>query len=344
MKLAIVTEALADYVSGGILCIVSVLNELKKEGHDVCAFVKSPPYRSDWLPADFPIYPIGSNIWEEYDGILIASFSPIAKDVAEHKKSQDRFYWCHTLEDKFSYNGPEWQQQATDSYKLPLKIFCTSHYVRIMMEMQYGRRVIGTLVPPGVDSSVFHDGGRTLNYFDPYGMVLEADQPRINVCIFNRAGRIRGNDVASEAIKIAAGNGVRMRIITIPDGIRDRKQVAAYYRQSDIFIDASRLAGSPTPPKEAMSCGCIAICTPYGATDFILDEWNGYIVPVDDSEAIASRLFNYYYLPSQTKEMLHNNAANTIYQNYNWSAISAYFKWAIEEGLRRSDLLLPKEW
>lgn len=344
MKLAIVTEAIADYISGGLLCIVSVLNELKAQGHDVCAFVKSPPYRSDWLPANFPIYPIGSNIWDEYDGILVASFSPIALEVAAHKNSKDRFYWVHTNEGLFSYNGPEWQQQSIDSYKLPLKIFCTSHYVRILMEMQYKRRVIGTLVPPGVDFDVFNTYGRKENYFEPYGFKTEEDRPILNVCIFNRGGKIRGNDVASKAIKIAASDDVRMRIITIPDGIRNRDHVAAHYKQADIFIDASRLAGSPTPPKEAMACGCLCIATPYGATDFIIDDFNGYIVPVDDPEAIAARLHDYYYLPSATKHIMHDLATSFVLGRYDWSMISAYFRRAIEEGLERSDLLLPKEW
>jgi len=329
MKIAIVTEAIADYVSGGLQHTIYVLNELKKLGHDVCCFVKHPPYQSLWLHADFPIYPIGSNIWEEYDGILVCIFSPVAELVATHKNSQDRFFLVHANEGLFTYNGQEWTKRAIDSYKLPLKLMCVSSYLQILMEQVYNRNVIGLTVPPGVDDNIFNDIGRT-----------EYDGGILNIAIFNRGGWIRGVDTALQAV-----NGLdpkKFKINVIPDGVRDRKLVANIFKQSHVYIDASRLAGSPTIPKEAMICGCIPICTYYGAVDYILSGYNGFIIPPDNMFAIT----NTVKFLSEDPELVRQISQNAIEycERFTWDKIAQRMVFAINEGLLRMDLLETKVW
>lgn len=327
IKIAIHTSAIGVHVSGGIACIVHVLNELKNLGHDVCCFVDENDTRSCWLTADFPIIHSSSILYESYDGILISPFTPTAKMVSNHRSAQDKFLWLHTNEAAFSWNGPEWQQNAILAYKLPLKLFCTSHYVRILMEQVYGRRVIGQLVPPGVDFTVFNTKGRS-----------QCNGTGPNIGIFYRRDHIRGNDIAIRALQYAADLGAKFQTIVIPDGTRDRNQLAAYYRQMDLFLDCSRLAGSPTPPKEAMACGAVCISTPYGATDFILDGINGFIVPVNDVAATGDKILGYLDLPDNPRRQMHNLALQSM-QLYSWKSIAIMLLLAIKEGLDRKDLL-----
>ncbi len=326
MKIALVTEAIGDYVSGGLNYLVSLSNELKKNGHDICAFVKSPPFRSDWLRADFPIYPIDSNIWNDYNGILVCIFSPVAKEVADHRNAQDKFYIVHANEGLFKYNGPEWTQRAIDSYKLPLKIVCVSHYLQILMEQVYNRRVIGVCVPPGIDSSIFNIKNRPIH-----------DPNKLRVVVFGRQDWIRGTSVALEGIKISK-NPIELRII--PDGCRDRKMVAEIFKNSDIYIDASRLAGCPTIPKESMGCGCISLCTIYGASDYILSGWNGFLIPVDRPDIITKILDD---LSEDDILNMQYRAIQTM-KDHTWTHIAKRFEYAINEGLNRKNLLLEKEW
>lgn len=336
MKIGIHTSALGIHKSGGILCIVSVLNELVKQGNEVCCFVDEPNTKSGWLKADFPIYHSSSVEYRAFDGILVSPYSPTAKAVAEHANAQDKFYWVHTNEGKFVHNGPEWQQMAVDSYQLPLKIFCTSTYVKILMEMVYDRRVISRLVPPGVDLSVFNTNGRDREHH------IEGEPLR--VVIFDRSQDwFRGVDTAVLGIKLASKD-IPIEVKMIPNGISSRVALSSYYKWADIFIDTSRLAGSPTPPKEAMACGAVPIVTHYGTTDYVLQPYNGYIVAPDRPKDVAKYLNTYYEMPDTYKESLHWNASESM-RRWDWSCVALDFLDAIQEGVDRgNELLIPKIW
>lgn len=325
MKIAIVTEALADYVSGGILCIVSVLNELKKRGHDVCSFIKNPPYISNWIKADFPIYPIEQ--MKDYDGILVAAFSPIAENVVACNKAQDRFYWVHTAEHKFTYNGSEWTKKAEESYRFPLKLFCTSTYVQILMEMQFNRYVIGRLVSPGVDTELFSYKGKFFN------------TPFLKVGVFMRGDHIRGNDVALQGINLAQSFGAQIETVCF-NPTSSRKAMSEFYKSRDVFVDMSRLAGASVCVREAMACGNIVLCTKYGNQDIILNDYNGYIVPVDDIYYLANLLKNLsLYKDQQELYAISKNASRYIQNHLTWQDTTNMFEQAIQEGLARKDLL-----
>lgn len=340
MKVGIYTEALGDYISGGILCIVEVLNKLSERGHEVCAFVDHAPYTSNWIPAKFPVLPSESQDFDRFDGVLVSSFSPTAKAVAFHSRASERMYWVHTNEALFCHNGPEWSQRAHESYSLPLKLFATSHYVRILLEMQYRRKVIGTLVPPGVDPATFN-----ILYRERLGWNVEDGDP-VRVLVFGRNDACRGVDIALHGVNIARQSGVDIVGKAVPNGIRSRKDLAKYYQWADLFIDTSRLAGCPTPPKEAMACGCVPIVTPYGATDFVLDGSNGYVVPVDDPQAVANAIKAYtinwsdngtYQLCCQNRDYIHDH--------FSWDKIADRFESAVNEAARRGDELLEnKQW
>lgn len=333
MKIGIYTDALGQHISGGILCIIEVLNQLVQMGHDCTCFVNHPPYRSDWLQTNFKILP--SSEVKKFDGILISPYSPTAEAVAKAENAQDRFYWVHTNESLFCHNGQEWQEQARRSYNLPLKIFCTSTYLQILMETVFNRYVIGHLVPPGIDSTVFYPSRREKG-------------PPYTIGVLNRDGWVRGVDTALQAISILQARTYYGHIKSVIFGnILDRHQMADIMRKIDFFIDLSRVAGSPTPVKEAMACGCIPIVTKYGTTDFILGGYNGFIVPPDDPQRVVDIIINIIN-DKDVEEVISDmsSAAYTdIQMNYEWSDIAKSFILAIEEGLRRGDELLNfRDW
>lgn len=325
MKVGIVTDAFGPHISGGILCIIEVLNTLKKDGHEVCAFLNHPPYRSDWLHTDFPIYPISE--MQRYDGILVAPYSPMAKLVAEAPNAEDRFYWVHSNEALFTHNGTEWQMQAKESYTLPLKIFCVSHYLQIIMEQIFNRYIIGITVPPGIDSKVFYPGS-----------VLQNDAP-VNIGILYREEWVRGLDIALLGFKIAEkrlGKGIQSVIF---GNINDRKKMADTLRMIDIYVDTSRLAGSPTPVKEAMACGAIPVCTYYGATDFVLSGYNGYIIPPDNPIAVSDTIIYLVQRGVLFREHMAKQAEEYTRQ-WTWDHVADRFVSAIMEGQEKGDDLL----
>ena len=281
MKIAIVTEYLANYISGGILCIIEVLNQLAHKGHDVCCFLKGPPYRSDWLKTDFPIYPMSE--MNKYDGILVASYSPVAEAVANADNTEHKYFWLHTLEHIFKWNGEEWSKRAYDSYSLPLKIFTTSTYIQIVLESMFNRNVIGQCVPPGIDPQIFYQLQKT-QFINP-----------LKVGVLWRSDYVRGCDVAKAGIERAIQMGAKLEPVYF-GGIKDRRQMAQVMQNLDIYVDMSRLAGSPTPVIEAMACGVVPICTKYGTNDFVYNDVNGYIVGTDNVVELARTLNGIYHM------------------------------------------------
>lgn len=334
MKIGIYTDALADYVSGGIIWIVEILNQLTEWGHDCTCFVNLSPYRSDWLQTNFKILP-ASEI-KKFDGILVSPYSPTAKVVAEAENVEDKFYAVHTNESLFIHNGKEWQDRARQSYSLPLKIFCTSTYLQILMETVFNRYVIGHLVPPGVDLKVFRPSRRV-------------KEPPYRIGILHRADWVRGLDTAIQALDMMYQDmGPKYIKPYVFGNINNRYQMAETMREIDFYIDLSRVAGSPTPVRESMACGCIPISTKYGTSDFILNGFNGYIVPPDDPTAVYNLVTNLIHLEDLEGKIIDNlsqAASDYAHENFGWDKIANNFLLAIDEGQRRGNELLNfRDW
>ena len=246
--------------------------------------------------------------------------------MASHK-----FLWLHTLEHLMTYNGPEWTKQSEDSYKLPLKIFCTSTYLQIILEMIYNRYVIGQLVAPGVDLDVFK-------------YVKKDFKLPLKVGILMRGDFIRGNDVAWKGFQLAKKDGANIELI-IQNPTPNREEIVKFYQSIDLFIDMSRLAGSSVVLKEVMATGAVPLTTKYGSQDFILNGNNGFIVPVDDYKKLSSILI-YLSRPDQNiflKEISFNAYREST--NYSWELVAQRFIKAIEEGIERGDELLEfRKW
>lgn len=94
-------------------------------------------------------------------------------------------------------------------------------------------------------------------------------------------------------------NQVQLETLAAKLGVRDRvefagkqKDVESYYLRSRIFAFTSSSEGFPNVIGEAMSAGlpiisydCVA-----GPSDLIVDEYNGYLVPLNDEELYLERL------------------------------------------------------
>lgn len=331
MKIGIYTSALGVHISGGILAIIETLNALVKRGHECVCFVDDPPYRSDWLETKFLVKP--SSEVDKYDGILVSPYSPTAEKVAFAKNAEERLLWCHTNESLFCHNGPAFQDMARRSYHLPLKIFCTSSYLQIIMETIFNRYVIGTLVPPGVDTEVFRPAKEIQN------------KDRIVIGYLHRPEWVRGLDVMEDIIRKINITQLNIPLVFLPIGhVSDRNMMANNYRAMDIYLDMSRVSGSPVPVKEAMACGAIPICTKYGTTDFVLGGYNGYIVPVDDVSYAVDMIQRFVMWPDELRTKIAQNAVETM-QDYTWENIAMLFERAIEEGKSRGDdLLKNRNW
>lgn len=80
-----------------------------------------------------------------------------------------------------------------------------------------------------------------------------------------------------------------------------RSDIPALLNQANIFVLASQYEGLPTVVLEAMACQCYVVATNCGGTTEIMGE-TGYIVPIQNSEALAITLYQTMQLTDVEKQ------------------------------------------
>jgi glycosyltransferase involved in cell wall biosynthesis len=91
------------------------------------------------------------------------------------------------------------------------------------------------------------------------------------------------------------------------------------YSTSDLFCMPSLVEGFGLVYLEALACGLPVIATPNtGAADIVHEGREGFIVPVRDTESLASRLEWAYTHRDELREM--RSAARKLAEKYPWSA------------------------
>ncbi len=95
----------------------------------------------------------------------------------------------------------------------------------------------------------------------------------------------------------------------------------------DIFLMTSNYEGMPNSLMEAMAIGlpCISTNCPTGPKDLITDNENGYLVPVGDSEALASRLLDIIEMTPEQRKAMGEKARKTMIEQFNSEIIAQ--KW-----------------
>ena len=89
-----------------------------------------------------------------------------------------------------------------------------------------------------------------------------------------------------------------------------------YLQAMDIFMMSSEFEGLPIALLEAMSMGCMPACTTAGGiSELVKDNYNGILVPVNNSILLAERLAQYVQQPDKIK-ILGNVARQTVIESF----------------------------
>jgi len=84
------------------------------------------------------------------------------------------------------------------------------------------------------------------------------------------------------------------------------KNPYAYMKQSTCFVLSSRNEGLPTVLIEAMACGCSVVATncPSGPDEILDSGVYGYLVPIEDSDALAQGMLEILNNPTNTELLI----------------------------------------
>ena len=100
----------------------------------------------------------------------------------------------------------------------------------------------------------------------------------------------------------------------------EHEEIYAHYTNADVFLNASRIDNQPLSILEAFACGLPVVTTDAGGIpDIVTDQQTGFVVPIDDCEALADRA---------TKLFVDRNIATTMVQKahkevtkYTWEVV-----------------------
>lgn len=301
MRIAIVLPGAG--VSGGIRSPVRFASGLLERGHDVTIYYRRPTLTMrerirnwyiatrhagavNWLSTfpgrQVPYEVLSESIVGRHD--LVIAVGPIA--AAEVARLPDS---CG-VKVKHVHGSAQDRKVVLAAWRHPWpKVVVASHLKR-MVEADGNGKVVA-VIPNGVDGDeYFPDGDES----DRLGVGTVWHQaavkgPEIILAVF---ARLR----ASHPQLPLGVFSHQPRPGTLPQGttyLRYPSVAAArrLYSRSRVWFCASRSEGQGMPLLEAMACGCAVVSTNCGGpADVIRDGDNGFLVPVDDTDALVDRI------------------------------------------------------
>jgi len=115
------------------------------------------------------------------------------------------------------------------------------------------------------------------------------------------------------------------KMVTMIGHVSHDKLLPAYYRNSSIFILASRYEPFGLTTLEAMACGVTPIVSSVaGSKEVVVDGLNGFIIDTHDRKSLAL-LIQKLLLDHKLRKKVADNAAFTIKEHYSWDKIVEKF-------------------
>lgn len=106
-------------------------------------------------------------------------------------------------------------------------------------------------------------------------------------------------------------------------GQRQRGQLRYYYSAADVFVTTPWYEPFGITPVEAMACGTPVVGTAVGGIKTtVVDGETGYLVPPNDPERLAERLFALYQNPHMAQRMGWAGMRRA-YQHFTWRSVAA---------------------
>lgn len=170
--------------------------------------------------------------------------------------------------------------------------------------------------PPGVDEAFFRPASESNEEADYLLSVGRFGDPRKNLpLLFSAYAQVR-EKIAGAPNLVLAGRTPpddaaweHARRLGIDDAIEFRENIpydelARLYRQANLFILSSNEEGLGLVVLEAMSSGTAVVSTNCGGPSTLIEEGEtGYLVPVNDAEALADRIVHLLRHPESRRAM-----------------------------------------
>lgn len=232
-------------------------------------------------------------------------------------------------------------ERVKATYQLPFHKITISQWLVDLMAEEYGDSDT-SLIFNSVDGKQFYAPKRTKQDVPTVGMLYK---PAFH----------KGCDVALKAVAKATQTFPNLKLILfgacdisgdypLPEGAEYIKQpeqdkIKDIYARCDVWLCGSRSEGFHLPPLEAMACRCPVVSTRVGGPmDIIENGVNGYLVPVEDDEALANRLVQALSLSPEDWQSM-SDAAYALATQNTWTTQAKLFEAALYKAIEEKSLL-----
>ena len=222
--------------------------------------------------------------------------------------------------------------KVIETYGYPFKKLVIARWLQNLMADQYGDSE-AVLVPNGVDWTQFNFQAREKQGIPTIGMLFGIVE-------------WKGAKAAFNAIRLVQQRLPNLRVICFgthpldavenpPDNFEyhfrpNQNEIPKLYRKTDCWLLSSTLEGFGMPGLEAAACGCPLVSTRCGGPeDYIKHEYNGYLVDVNDVEAMADRIYQVVTMDNSLWRKMSSNSADYVKR----------FDWDISAGILEQALL-----
>jgi glycosyltransferase involved in cell wall biosynthesis len=108
-------------------------------------------------------------------------------------------------------------------------------------------------------------------------------------------------------------------------GFVSDEQLAALYKNADVFVFPTLFEGMPTVVLEAMSTGLPVIVSDVGATAELVDRSNGCLIKKNSIPELKKAIIGFYNLDASSRQLLSDSSFNKVKERYNWPAVAAMY-------------------
>ncbi|MGQ4650681.1 glycosyltransferase [Lyngbya aestuarii] len=350
-------------MAGGVRVVAIYAEHLKRRGHEVCvvstprtplkvkekfkSLLKGNGWPTDPKPGpshldnvDVPhkiidhLPPVVENDLPDAD-LVVATWWTTAEWVAslsEAKGAKAYFIQHHEV---FDYL-PKDRVEAT--YSLPLHKITISKWLLDLMQNRYGDSHV-SLIPNSVDTKQFYAPPRGKQSMPTVGMLYSPIYWK-GCDISLKAFALAAQEIPNLRL-VAFGNNSPSPDLPLPKGTEyvqqpQQNRIKDIYASCDVWLCGSRSEGFHLPPLEAMACRCPVLSTQVGGpVDIIENGVNGYLVPIEDHNALAKHLVKVLSL-SDAEWQAMSNAAYATATRYTWDDATDLFEAALHTTVERT--------
>lgn len=227
--------------------------------------------------------------------------------------------------------------EVAATWRLPMHKIAVARWLADLAAREFGDAEV-EVVANGVDTRLF-------------GAPPRAKAARPTVGFMFSQSRFKAAEVAVAAVAQARRRVPELDVVSfglqpptsdhpLPDGTRfeqapPQHRLAELYAACDAWIVPSRCEGFGLPILEAMACRTPVIATRTGAAPELVAGGGGWLVDVDDVDAIAQRIVEAAQLRPEAWRALSDSAFATAQQN-TLAASAAAFEDALQRQLQRA--------